>query len=183
MARPSLLKSTLFLLLISFGVDAVAKNLAIFDVRKNIAMSDEEKVYRDFYINGGTAKGLRTGMVVTVTRRKALNDVYKSKDPGDLILEVGRLKIIHAQSDMSVAREFDIFDRADRPILEDNFFLVGDKIDPKSAVMESQIIKKSEEKTAQKAPKPKLAPKRQERDFASRIELEPMPDVDVPAVQ
>ena len=44
---------------------AMAQDLTIFDVRKNLPMSDADKIYRDFYINGGSEAGLSAGMVIT----------------------------------------------------------------------------------------------------------------------
>ncbi|MGE3760542.1 MAG: hypothetical protein AB7H97_22440, partial [Pseudobdellovibrionaceae bacterium] len=69
--------------------------LTIFDVRKNLPMSDTDKVYRDFYINGGSESGLASGMVITVQRRQPLYDSYQNRSAGDLQLKVAKIKIIH----------------------------------------------------------------------------------------
>ncbi|NJM10245.1 MAG: hypothetical protein HC883_05130 [Bdellovibrionaceae bacterium] len=76
---------------------ALAEELTIFDVRKNLPMSDSEKVYRDFYINGGNEAGLSAGMIITVERRMPLYDSYQNRSAGDLQLKVAKIKIIHVQ--------------------------------------------------------------------------------------
>ena len=114
---------------------ATAKaELTIFDVRKNLALSDTDKVYRDFYINGGTEAGLTPGMIITVQRRLPLYDNYLNRSAGDLDLKVAKIKIIHVQKGLSVARLHSEYDRSTSPLLEDNFIMVGDRLDLATAV-------------------------------------------------
>lgn len=108
---------------------ARAQEVTVFDVRKNLPMSDDEPVYRDFYINAGSNAGIKSGMIITVIRKRALYDPYQNNNPSDLSVPVGELKVIHVQKDMSVARLHRTFDRDNMPILEFNFILVGDRLD------------------------------------------------------
>jgi hypothetical protein len=113
-----------------FSIPAIASaELTIFDVRKNLPMSDTDKVYRDFYINGGTEAGLSRGMIITVQRRMPLYDTYQNRSAGDLDLKVAKIKIIHTQKGLSVARMHSEYDRGSAPLLEDNFIMVGDRLD------------------------------------------------------
>lgn len=113
-------------------------DLTIFDVRKNLPMSDQEKVYRDFYINGGSEAGIAAGMVITVQRRLPLYDSYQNRSAGDLELKVAKIKIIHAQKGLAVARLHTEFTRENAPILEDNFIMVGDRLDLTSATTDKE---------------------------------------------
>lgn len=108
-------------------------DLTIFDVRKNLAMSDNDPTYRDFMINGGTEAGLTTGMVLTVQRRIPLYDSYQNRSAGELQLKVAKIKIIHVQRGLAVARLHAEFTREGTPILEDNYLMVGDHVDISSA--------------------------------------------------
>lgn len=108
-------------------------DLTIFDVRRTLAMSNDEKTYRDFYINGGSEAGLASGMVITVQRRLPLYDSYQNRSAGDLDLKVARIKIIHVQRGLAVARLHSEFTRDNAPMLEDNFVMVGDRLDLSSA--------------------------------------------------
>jgi hypothetical protein len=108
-------------------------DLTIFDVRKNLPMSEAEPVYRDFIINGGSEAGLSVGMVLTVQRRLPLYDSYQNRSAGDLSLKVAKVKIIHVQRGLAVARLHSEFTREATPLLEDNFIMVGDHVDLGSA--------------------------------------------------
>lgn len=112
--------------------------LSIFDMRKTLALSDNEKVYRDFYVNGGSEAGLNAGMVVTVYRRQPLYDSYQNRAAGDLHLKVARVKIIHVQKGLAVARLHTEFTRDNSPLLEDNFIMIGDMLDMNTAGPESK---------------------------------------------
>lgn len=127
----SVITKSLVLFLIS--VPAFAE-LTIFDVRKNLPMSDTEKVYRDFYVNGGSEAGISRGMIITVQRRMPLYDNYQNRAAGDLDLKVAKIKILHVQKGLSVARLHSEFDRGTSPLLEDNFIMMGDRLDLATAV-------------------------------------------------
>jgi hypothetical protein len=142
------------------GTVANSADLTIFDVRKPIAMSDKEHPQKDFYINGGTESGLQTGTVVTVVRRLPLYDSYQSRSAGDLTIPVAKVLIIHVQPGLSVARFHSEIGRNDVPILEENFILIGDRLDlstatrdKKGAANEGDGIAESP-KTASAAPAP-----------------------------
>lgn len=117
------------------GSSAFAE-VTIFDVRKNLPLSDTEKVYRDFYINGGSEAGITKNMIITVQRRLPLYDSYQNRSAGDLDLKVAKVKIIHVQKGLSVARLQSEFDRGTSPLLEDNFIMVGDRLDLATAVQD-----------------------------------------------
>jgi len=121
-----------WILLVCWSCTAYA-DLAIFDMRKNLAMSNSETVYRDFYINGGSESGLSVGMVLTVQRRLPLYDSYQNRSVGDLNLKVAKIKIIHVQRGLAVGRLHVEFTREASPLLEDPFIMVGDRLDLSSA--------------------------------------------------
>lgn len=127
------MKVFLFCVFMSFPLVAMADDITIFDVRKNLPMSDDEKVYRDFYVNAGNEAGLSVGMVMTVQRRMPLYDSYSNRSAGDLQLQVAKIKIIHVQKGLAVARLHSEFTREGAPVLEDNFIMVGDRLDLSSA--------------------------------------------------
>lgn len=115
---------------------AEAKEATVFDVRKPIAMQANEKVFQDFYLSAGLEDGLKPGMVVEIFRVVPLYDTFQNKSVGNLDVPVAKLKIIHAQKGLSVARYHSGLSRENLPILESNFVMVGDKINLASAKME-----------------------------------------------
>lgn len=114
-----------------------ANEVTIFDVRRPIAMSDHEKTYKDFYLNGGIEMGLKKGVILTVQRRVPLYNTLTNSSAGDLNIEVAKIKIIHVQNRLSVARLLNEPSRAEIPILEDSFILIGDRVDLGSATAEA----------------------------------------------
>jgi len=135
---PTICKVALLLKAVLFTAAPCWADLTIFDVRKNLALSDTDPVYRDFYVSGGTEEGLAVGMLITVQRRVPLYDTYQNRSAGDLQLKVARVKIIHVQKGLAVARLQSEFTRENAPLLEDNFILIGDRLDLASAATPSE---------------------------------------------
>ena len=134
-----ILKQNFFILLFvgSFLLSNLceAKDVTVFDVRRPLAMENNENPEKDYFFNAGSNDGLKKGMLVVVTRRQALYDQYLNKSPGDLVVPVGLLRIIHVQPDMSVARLESLQSRKHTPNVEFEAVMVGDKIDLSSARM------------------------------------------------
>lgn len=149
--RFALLVAAIFAL----GASAHAE-LTIFDVRRTLPMSDGEKVFRDYYINGGSELGLGVGMVITVQRRVPLYDNYSNHSAGDLDLKVAKLKIIHVQKGLAVARLHSEFSRDNAPLLEDNFIMIGDRLNMATATNEGD--KKADADKPNEAPVADAAP-------------------------
>lgn len=131
------------LILTVFSAKGMAQDLTVFDSRRPVSLTSKQETYRDFYINGGIEHGVKRGMILTVTRRLTLYDTYRANSPKEIMVEVGRVKIIHAQKGLSVARYYGTFSRINKAVLENDFIMVGDKIDMSSALMESQLKKKT----------------------------------------
>lgn len=128
----------MFLLVACLVAPRAWADLTIFDVRKNLPMSNTETVFRDFYINGGSESGVTVGMVITVQRRLPLYDSYSNRSAGDLQLKVARIKIIHVQKGLSVARMHSELARENAPLLEDNFIMIGDQLDLTTATSDKK---------------------------------------------
>ncbi len=114
-----------------------AKEIAVFDVRRPLSFENGQDLPKDFYINAGIEVGLKVGMTVGVNRRQTLYDPFQNKSPGDLIIPVGRLKIIHVQDNIAVARLEEISSRQDLPTLDVDAIMVGDRLDMATAKMGS----------------------------------------------
>lgn len=128
-----------FTILIILSVDlttAWAQQITVFDVKKNLKLTKEEKTYRDYYINAGEEEGLRAGMIVTVERRQSTYDHHQNMSPGELRVAVGKLKIIHVQKGLSVGRLHTRFSADNRPMLDYNYIMIGDSLNLSSAYMD-----------------------------------------------
>lgn len=151
---PLRLSKKIFVLIsVFFAVSSVyAKDVTIFDIRRPLSMENGKEMPKDYYINGGSETGLKAGMLVTVTRRITLYDPFQSKSPGDLLVPVGRVRIIHVQEGLSVARLEDMLERMALPNLDIDAILIGDRLDLTTA-------KSAPKKTASyEAPVPLMVP-------------------------
>jgi len=126
----------LFILAQSLSVRA--KEATVFNVYRPLAMENGENPPKDYYINAGSQDGLRVGMLVSVTRRQTLYDPYQNKSPGELSVQVGLLRVVHVQNEISVARLESLNDSSFRPVLDLATILVGDRVDLSSAKMAPQ---------------------------------------------
>ena len=114
--------------------------ISIFQVRKSIPLSDNEPVYRDFYVSSGDESGIRVGMIIPVKRRVPVHDPVFNKLAGDLYISVGELEIIHVGNGLSVGRMINATMDKERPILDFEGFMVGDRIDIDNARMPVKLL-------------------------------------------
>lgn len=104
------------------------KDVRVVEVRKRLALSNAEKNYKEFFINGGSNQGLKEGAWVTVERRVPVHDPFQNAAIGDMYVPVGDLELIKVAQDLSVARLLEIKNPYFRPILEFDAIMLGDKL-------------------------------------------------------
>ena len=136
---------TLFLLL---GPLALANEVSVFEVQKNIPLTPEEIVYKDYYVTGGAQQGLQKGMIITVVRNLPVHDTLKNKSQGLLTNPVARIQIIHVENNFSVGRLYAAIDREGLPVLEFEGIMVGDILDMGSALVPGKKAKHVEREEA-----------------------------------
>jgi hypothetical protein len=105
------------------------QELRIIESRRSIPLTDQEPKYTDYYINAGTANGLKKDLVVKVVRRIPIRNAQGTEEFGSIETPVGEVRIIYADVRTSVAREYKIFDREELPVLENQAIMIGDIID------------------------------------------------------
>lgn len=149
---------TLGLIFFSFQSYSQQLDITVFDVRNTIALSDTEPTYKDYYLNAGSERGLRKGMIITVVRKMALYDSYQNKSPGDLEVEVAKIKIIHVQKGLSVARDHGDISRISHPILDNDFVMVGDELDLDSITTDAKEKKNAANQEGTPEPQVSIAP-------------------------
>jgi hypothetical protein len=132
----------LAILLIFLSNFATANDITIVDVRRNIPLSDEEPVYKDFYINGGSDDGLKKNLVVTVIRATNIRDASGAQSFGEILIPVGQVRILATYPKVSVAREYKSLSRDENPMLEQTGIMNGDKIDLKNSFVDTKPVRK-----------------------------------------
>jgi hypothetical protein len=125
------MKRILFTLIILSLIDLMTANaeVQVVQVRRNIPLSEEEPVFKDYYLSGGNKMGLRQNLVVPVMRWVNLRENSQAQDQSMKILEpVGWLKVIYVQEQMSVARLYEVPNSMESPVLDQPGIMMGDVI-------------------------------------------------------
>ncbi len=135
------------LLLVAIGTGLSSKSQAdsdvsVVDVRRNITLSDDDPVYKDFYLNAGPGSGLKKNLVVTAVRKLNIRDASGANAIGEIMVPVGQLKIIAVYDRIAVAREFTLLSRDELPMLEQVGIMSGDRIDLQGAFIDNSKPKK-----------------------------------------
>lgn len=123
------MKWILVLALLGMHNLASANEISIFEVRRNIPLSDTDPVYKDFYIKNGEGAKLKKNQVYTVTRKVTMRDASGSQVMGEIQAPVGQLKIIAVYGKIAVAREVKLFTREELPMLDNPWFMIGDSLE------------------------------------------------------
>ncbi|MFN3455789.1 MAG: hypothetical protein ACK41T_12600 [Pseudobdellovibrio sp.] len=107
---------------------AQGTEIEVVDVKRNITLSNDAPVFKDYYINTKNSASLKKNLVVKAKRIITVKDASQ-KPIGDFRTTVGLLKIIHVEGTIAVAREVSLTPRTDEPMLEQIGIMVGDEID------------------------------------------------------
>ncbi len=120
----------------------------IIEIRKSLPMEPTEKAVKDFIINRGSSAGLKAGAFVNIVREVAVNDPVRNKSLGALHIPVGKLQIIHVESNISVARLHSELGDDERPMLEYEALMIGDEVDLASISMDTPKASKKKWSTS-----------------------------------
>ena len=63
------MKTVIFLIGVLIISTTNAQDILVVDVKRNITLSDNDPVYKDFYINAGEGSSLKKNLVVNVKRK------------------------------------------------------------------------------------------------------------------
>lgn len=119
---------------------AKAEDIRVVEVRRNIPLTDQEPVYKDYYLSGASS-GLKPDLVVTAVRKMDLRDSTGTKNLGEINIPVGQLKVIFVDRDLAVAREFKLLPRGTLPMLEQTAIMIGDLVDLKNSFVDRRKTK------------------------------------------
>ncbi len=132
----------IFLFILGFFQDAKAADISVIDVRRNITLSEDDAVYKDFYISASPGSGLKRNLVVTAVRKINIRDASGANSFGEILIPVGQLKIIAIFDKVAVAREFTLLSRDELPMLEQTGIMTGDRIDLQGSFIDNSKPKK-----------------------------------------
>lgn len=116
----------------------------IFDVRRTLPLEPDEPVFHDFYINAGPEAGFKKGQYITAVRPVTIQDPILNKQQAILDVTVGYLLVIQVQRGITVARLFGELLDEERPALEYESIMIGDRIDLESITTKAPKVKSRE---------------------------------------
>ncbi len=129
----------------------------IFDVRRSLPLEPDEAVTHDFYINAGPELGLKKGSFINVVRPVPVHDPIQNKQQATLNIPIGKLQIIHVEKNLAVGRLRSELTDDERPTVEFEAIMIGDRVDLASITNEAPTKKRAR----QTAKAPQLQPEQQ----------------------
>jgi hypothetical protein len=115
------------------------RQISIVEVRKKLQMSSNDPIIRDYYVNAGHSFGLRPGAHITVFRKIPLADPSREKAQTHIEIPVGTMRILHSDNLTAIGRIHQMRSPAEVPVLESDFFMVGDRLDMSSLGFERTV--------------------------------------------
>jgi len=101
----------------------------IMSVVRDFPMKSGESTYKDFYVNAGTNNGLRKGLVIEAVRKLNVFDNLNAKLGGETLIRVAKLKIIHVDKGVSIARLIKFYEKEATPQTGYDSVMIGDAIE------------------------------------------------------
>nr|WP_295904666.1 hypothetical protein [uncultured Bdellovibrio sp.] len=147
-----MMKMFVFILALGFSYSARAADPTVVDVRRNITLSEDDTVYKDFYINADASAGLKKNLVVTAVRKINIRDASGASAVGEIFVPVGQLKIIAVYDKVAVAREYALLSRDELPMLEQTGIMTGDRIEVKGSFIDNSKPKPKRKVAEETAP-------------------------------
>ncbi|MBI3544868.1 MAG: hypothetical protein HY075_16470 [Deltaproteobacteria bacterium] len=105
-----------------------ASDFFVTSVVRELPMKAGEVVYKDYYVNAGTNNGLRKGLVIEAVRKLSAFDNINSKLLGDTPVKIARLKIIHVDKTVSIARLEKFYEKEATPLTGFDAVMIGDLV-------------------------------------------------------
>jgi hypothetical protein len=111
------------------GTQSHATDFIVMSVVRDFPMKLGETTYKDFYINAGSNNGLRKGLLLEAVRKMPAYDNMNSKLGGDTSIKIAKLRLIHVDKNISVARLVKFYEKETTPLAAIDSVMIGDFIE------------------------------------------------------
>jgi hypothetical protein len=108
---------------------ALAADFKVFGIRTDYPMSDGQALFRDVYVNMGTNQGIKTGSILEASRVVTTVDELNQRTGRNISFKIAKLKVIHAETDVAVARVMSFQSPESTPIGSFTNVMVGDEVE------------------------------------------------------
>ncbi len=107
-----------------------AADYVVYSVYKELDLGFAgETPQKDFFVNMGTAQGVRPGTSLKVYRRVSTYDLMSEKLYRDVSFPIARLKVIHAENNAAICRLDKMLPTATTPAFSPRAVMVGDLVE------------------------------------------------------
>lgn len=89
---------------------------------------ENELVRKNYYINMGSAQGVKKNSVLDVFRIISVQNPYDNKKRVNYKVKIGELKVLHTTDDAAIAMVNEYLKEEEVPIFELNQFMIGDHV-------------------------------------------------------
>jgi hypothetical protein len=128
--RKYLIAATLASLLL--GIEpARAAEFVVYSVYRGLDLGNPgETPLKDYFVNMGSAQGVREGMKLEVIRRVSTYDLASQKLYKDVSFPFATLKVIHVENNAAIARLDKLAPAEQTPTMSVRAIMVGDLVRP-----------------------------------------------------
>jgi hypothetical protein len=122
---------SLFALLVavSLAPAAHAGEYKVFGIKTDFPMADGQPLFRDVYVNLGTSQGIKAGSTLDAYRVVTTVDELNQKTGKNISFKIAKLKVIHAETDLAVARVTSFLPPDATPVGSFTNVMVGDDVE------------------------------------------------------
>lgn len=112
-----------------FSTVAFGAEFKVFGIRTDFPMADGQPLFRDVYVNMGTNQGIKTGSALDAYRVVTTVDELNQRMGKNYSFKIAKLKVIHAEPDMAVARVVQMLPPEATPLGAFTNVVVGDEVE------------------------------------------------------
>ena len=110
---------------------AVAEEYSVYQVYRGIDLGETDRPPpKDIFVNLGSQQGIKKGSVLDLYRKVSSVDDMTQKHVDDLMIPVGKLKVIHVQEKTAIARVDRFVSLEQEPGLVPQAVMIGDVVRP-----------------------------------------------------
>jgi hypothetical protein len=110
---------------------AKSADFVVYSVYKELDMGNPgETPQKDFYVNLGSAQGVRAGSKLEVLRRLSSYDLQTEKLYKEVTFPIAHLKIIHVEPNAAIARLDKMLAADKTPAMTPRAVMIGDLVRP-----------------------------------------------------
>ncbi len=122
------MKLLVILLSLTITQIAFARSYVIFSMAQDLSIGfDNEVIRKNYYVNLGTAQGIKKDSILDVFRIISIQNPYDNKKRVNYKVKIGELKVLHSSTDAAIAA-VQSYEKEDVPIFELNQFMIGDHV-------------------------------------------------------